>query len=335
MTAIHAGQHDDACPACDDISPCPSCSTDEVCQQTYPASCDTCPVNVCVPSRANPPVGTLVGGISGGCIGALLLVGGLFLLYRRIRKTMPIPRSRTQEEDNLPLSMLGSATPSENGSDFQETTYTMHVYRDPGLGYGTGVSRRARDLWRISEQFEPPETPPTKLSSQESSMEQVPTIVPSCQPSSDTPPDAYHVPSVTNATPPQVDEMRPQTAASQSSAARFVTPLPGHTSCDSTLYAFFNELVDDYEDQSDYGSLESGPTPTQAPPTRAMHGRQDIRKLALPARMPRNKNPLDVAQKPSQLRARPNHTPPVPTPSSQLDDRFSESVQMAAEGHMR
>lgn len=335
MTAISARQHDNSCLACDDISPCPSCSTNEVCQQTYPASCDTCPVNVCVSSTANPSVGTLIGGISGGCIGALLLVGGLFLLYRRIRKTLPIPRSTTKEEDKIPLSMLGSATPSENGSDFQETTHTMHMYREPGLEYGTGVSRRARDLWRISEQFEPPETPHTKLSSQESSMEQVPTIVPSCQPSTDTPPDAYHVPSVTHATPPQADEMRPQTAASQSSAARLGTPLPSHASCDSTLYAFFNELVDDYEDQSDYGSLESGPTSTQAPPARAMHGCQDIRKLATPARMLRNKSHIDVAQKPSQLRARLNHTPPVPTPSSQLDDCFSESVQKAAEGHMR
>ncbi|EPQ31044.1 uncharacterized protein PFL1_01233 [Pseudozyma flocculosa PF-1] len=79
------------CAVCASIEPCPPCKKGYQCQQIFRSSCQTCPVNKCVPidgegSGSSGSSSSSLGGALGGVLGALAIALVAFLLWRRSRR---------------------------------------------------------------------------------------------------------------------------------------------------------------------------------------------------------------------------------------------------------
>ncbi|KAI3617931.1 hypothetical protein CBS9595_003840 [Malassezia furfur] len=315
------------CADCAEIPPCPPCAEHEVCQQSYPLSCDTCPANVCVPDAGSSGAhDAVIGAAVGGCLGAILLVGGLYLLYRRLQKTMPLlpPPSPRPTLPPMPPSVLMS--PQLHAEDIPERS--PHSLPRPRTAPGTVAPASSHDLWRITEMAEPPETP-HRVRAAYRHWDAMPTISGSPVPPSNATPD-----------PPRPSAVLPRAASSfevrsprRCSGPRNqpYPPARADESCrDSTFYAFLNDLVDEYEDHSDYGSWDSERISRQTSSARTNSGRTSRRTPTVPTRIQLVQGRVELVRIPSHLRTRRSLLPEATTPDTLMEDPFSESIQIAA-----
>lgn len=294
------------CPPCNSIPLCPPCPGGQVCQQSYPNDCETCPANVCVADPSEAP-GKLYGVAIGGSLGAAFFCVLLYVLYRRLRRTLPVKPSvdnrvvpippmppmlnETHEapQDEVPMRPISSPVPELIGAP------------------------SSRELWRISEQVEPPE------------------------------PMRHRLPNMRGAPPSATSSPKPNVTSTQASFARR-GPVEGtgqafgspNTDVDaartSAYYAFWNHLVDEY-DHPDYESVQTvtlspRPISSTAVVESPMGTPGNATRVAL------SKGRVELVQVPSSKRdhprARPSPQSEVRTPDAVMVDPFSSSVCMEA-----
>lgn len=310
------------CPVCDDIPPCPPCSSGEVCQQTYPLTCASCPTNICVRASSDHSHGVLIGAIVGGCVGAILLVFCLYFFYRKLHKALPIPCSPPRSPSaisSIPMSCVEHSYASREDSPVLRSSR----YYDPTDPLWPPPSNR--DLWRISEQGEPVDT--THLHGSPFPSDASPKYTstlkadkPSMSRIAYLPKKARGTASFSAGTPRRTSH----------NAHLNVPHIDTNISRDSKFYSFLNELVDEYEDHSDYGSFESAAPSTRATLSHASSSRLNLDLSASSNRANMNMGDPDLVQTHSKLRTRQNVLIEVKTPEGVIEDPFSESIRMSS-----
>lgn len=277
-----------------------------MCQQSYPNDCETCPANVCVSDPSKAP-GKLYGVAIGGSLGAGFFCILLYVLYRRLRCALPVRPSVDDKVDPIP-----PMPPMLNEThEVPQDEVPMQSISSP-MPERSGAPS-SRELWRISEQVEPPE------------------------------PMRHRLPNIRGAPASATSSPKPNVASTPAGLAcrgpvagtgqAFGSP---NTDLDaartSAYYAFWNHLVDEY----DHPDCESVQTVTLSP--RPISSTAMVESpMGTPghaARVPLSKGRVELVQVPSskrdQTRARPNPQSEVRTPDAVMDDPFSSSVCMEA-----
>lgn len=315
------------CADCTEIPPCPPCAAHEVCQQSYPLSCDTCPANVCVPETAPSHAhDAVIGAAVGGCLGAIVLFGALYLLYRRLQKAMPLPPPPSPRPTlpSMPPSLLLS--PQVHAAD--APVPSPDSLARPHTAPGVTAPASSHDLWRITEMAEPPETP-HPLRAAYRHWDTMPTISGSPVPLPTSAPDLPHPHAVPPRTTSSFEVRSPRRCSGPRNQP--YPPARAEESCrDSSFYAFLNDLVDEYEDRSDYGSLDSARVSRQTSSARTHSGRTSRRTPTIPTRIQLVQGRVELVRIPSHLRTRRSLMPESSTPDTVMEDPFSESIQIAA-----
>lgn len=275
-----------------------------MCQQSYPNDCETCPANVCVADPSKAP-GKLYGVAIGGSLGAGFFCILLYVLYRRLRCALPVRPSVDDKVDPIP-----PMPPMLNEThEVPQDEVPMQSISSP-MPERSGAPS-SRELWRISEQVEPPE------------------------------PMRHRLPNIRGAPASATSSPKPNVASTPAGLARrgpvggtgqaFGSP---NTDLDaartSAYYAFWNHLVDEY----DHPDCESVQTVTLSP--RPISSTAMVESpMGTPghaARVPLSKERVELVQVPSskrdQTRARPSPQSEVRTPDAVMDDPFSSSVCM-------
>ncbi|WFD44101.1 hypothetical protein MPSI1_002766 [Malassezia psittaci] len=292
------------CADCPDISACPPCGE------------HSCPQNVCV---ADPSSQTahraVIGAAVGGCLGAILLLALLYLGYRKLKR-----KDRLSTDSPvcppMPSSFLSSSPvslPTHPLDSPNQVPPLSHISSN-GSHERLIAPSSPHDLWRISESYEPPDTPHSKPVTV-NGLGHVPTITgtsPNPNSASDIAPEPLfktlvvrHSMPNTSAEVPRIPSMHPTpgTPVRNSSQSR-TREVVGAGVRDSTFYTFLNEIVDEYDDADErirYSSLSTKRETLSTPSSPYTESRLTP---TVPKQLQMIKGKFDLIKRPSKLKAR-------------------------------